>query len=109
MHDFNILYKYSSFTKLCRVVAYCHWFYYNLKKIGFLEVTELQQIKKTVQLSAVENFFTANSVLEDESWAFLESLLKLVKLFLDKDGLSDFHLDVVHSDTLQMDTVHLNT
>ncbi|XP_011705642.1 PREDICTED: uncharacterized protein LOC105460851 [Wasmannia auropunctata] len=90
-HDSELLQKYSSFSKLCRIIAYCQRFLINSrgkKRIGPLEVAEIQQAEETViRWLQAECFAQERRCLKTKQDLPRKSPIKSLRPFLDEKGL----------------------
>ena len=108
---YNILERYSSFTKLSRVFAYLLRFVHNSKVnlekrfVGPLSATELQDAVHKIVFILQRNCFSKEfKDIESHSYGKLRGL-KYLSLFIDSDGLirvggrirnSDLNYDKIH-------------
>ncbi|XP_018375981.1 PREDICTED: uncharacterized protein LOC108769466 [Trachymyrmex cornetzi] len=87
----EILMRYSSYSKLCRIIAYCHRYRRNRrnkKKIGPLEKEELENAEKTiVRLVQSEVFAEELRCLRNKGMLPRKSKLIPLAPFLDEEGL----------------------
>ncbi|XP_018363954.1 PREDICTED: uncharacterized protein LOC108761740 [Trachymyrmex cornetzi] len=87
----EILMRYSSYSKLCRIIAYCHRYRRNRrnkKKIGLLEKEELENAEKTI-VRLVQSKVFAEELRCLRNKGMLPRKSKLIPLapFLDEEGL----------------------
>lgn len=101
-HKSNLLQRYSSFSKLCRVIAYCYRFVSNIKNIkqnGPLEVIEIQRAEKIViRWVQTEAFSEEYCALKANREIAKGSILKSLRPFIDEDDLIRVGGRLQHSD-----------
>lgn len=90
-HNSNLLQRYSSFSKLCKVLAYCYRFVPNIKnnkQTGPLKVKEIQRTEKIViKWVQTEVFSDEYCALKANREVAKNSTLKSLRPFIDKDDL----------------------
>lgn len=90
----DLLYRYSSFSRLCRVVAYCSRFIHNAKKPkikekGLLQVSEIENAEKIILKRTQHEVFAAEIKCLSNNKDQLPSKNPITRLspFLDSRGL----------------------
>jgi len=90
VHDLELR-KYSSYSKLCRIVAYCCRFICSLrrkKKTGSLEVAEIQQAERTVIKWIQQKTFAREfRCIKQDQELPRKNPMRPLRPFLDSDDL----------------------